>query len=239
MSFESSSSKASSNSSFELSPSEPRSAKPGSPKQAPFEPRVVRPMEDETAQLAGENAQRNLPNKHAGDSQDDWPAELTLLGKQLGREAVRLSNFYPAVADDEAFQQKLSAARQRSARGLARRSWFQRIWFGSAAAVMLVVICTSLLTSTGDEGDKMHFAPEGMNPGAMISGSNVPAGGALHRSLDTSFGGQLDGFPGVPLTPVIGVNQPQLPGLQHYRGLSGEEIEGLREFERPGTRISL
>lgn len=141
-----------------------------------------------------------------GQAEMELPQELQLLGKKLGRESVKLSGFYPAVADDDAFLAKLSAAHAAG----GPRYWFQKLWFRSTAAIVLVAAGIAVLTSPGLDSPAERAADAVANPVGSV-----------------------------PQVSTVRASEFQIPEVRLLRGLSGEEIEGLREFEKPGTRISL
>ncbi|MDA7980794.1 MAG: hypothetical protein MPJ50_18720 [Pirellulales bacterium] len=214
-----------------------------------FEPRLVRPSASDAAPVGSalevtENHRAQGADVRDGDAtanlaaangdaelEASFPQELILLGKQLGREAIRLSHNYPAVPDEQDFQQKLAATQ------LAHnhRPWFQRIWFRSAAAVMLGVVGLSVLAPSGSQPPSLS-TPRGA--AVSISGLHVEPPAMAGDSA--TIGVPYIGVPYVvPFSNVMSSTE-SLPGTTTlFRGLSGEEIEGLREFERPGTRVSL
>lgn len=199
-----------------------------------FEPRVVHPAEElESPSIAMDGGACVLPAAHAAavdaslananarfdsaaSEADELSPELAVLAKQLNLESVRLAKLYPAVADDEAFLNKLIAAEAAPAPAGLRKFLFGRLlntrsWFRSAAALLVAGLGVTFLI-TGP-------APVSITAPADSAAQNqsLPLSGQLHDVL----------------------NVPMRPASFSIHGLSGEEIEGLKAFERPGTRVSL
>ncbi len=155
-----------------------------------------------------ESDARNMTSKEE-TPEEELPKELQLLGKQLGRESIRLSGYYPAVADEQNFFDKLTYAQSKP----SRQYWFQKLWARSTAAVLLLALGIAFMGTPFEPP-----AADNTNPSA-----NPPVGESL-------FNSQMS---------TVGATESDVPDVRLLRGLSGEEIEGLREFEKPGTRISL